>query len=150
MDHGQASLVGKLRSFTWAKINILKIINLFNIKCFGTFNRNPCKSKTFFFICSNLHLEHARSAFFLFPSDIASMQIWEGITQTFFKWALRPMAPEIEPSYKEETVHETLSTGKGLKKVQDYFLVQSSWSEPRTCFLSSVTFRSPYSFKLAN
>jgi hypothetical protein len=40
-------LVCKLGSFTWAKINIVKMVNLFNIKWFGKFNRNPCKGKAF-------------------------------------------------------------------------------------------------------
>ena len=93
---------------------------------------------------------------FLFPSAFylhtaaSKGQILQGITQTFFKWVLRPMTPEMEPSYNEETLHETLRTGKGLKKVHDYFLVQSSWFQPRTCFLSTVTFSSAFSSKVAN
>ena len=83
---------------------------------------------------------------FLFPSAFylhtaaSKGQILQGITQTFFKWVLRPMTPEMEPSYNEETLHETLMTGK----------VQSSWSQPRTCFLSTVTFCSAFSSKVAN
>ena len=134
MDHGQVSLVCKLGSFTWAKINILKIM------------------QNLFLICSNLYLEHARSAYllisisFLFAHCSQQRTDIAGHHSNF----LRPMTPEIEPSYNEETLHETLRTGKGLKKVQDYFLVQNSWSQPRTCFLSTVTFYSAFSFKVAN
>jgi len=49
--------------------------------------------------------------------DIALQR--EGITQTFFKWVLRPTTPEIKPFYKEETLYATLGIGKGVKKVQD-------------------------------
>ena len=122
-----------------------------------------------FLICSNLYLEHARSAYLLISisflfAHCRKGQILQGITQTFFKWVLRPMTPEIEPSYNEETLHETQSIGKGFKKVQDYFQFKAhgpnlehascqvqhsadhillSQQIKRTCFPSSVTFRPP-------